>query len=81
MIRSLVGFISKTLVPTNTTAISAVRPTNSNPFALQTTNPFVGNSTMNANFYGKNKPVRGGYFAGYYNGKPNIVGKKLFLEV
>ena len=32
-------------------------------------------------FYGKNRPVTGGYFAGYYNGKPNIVGAKLFIEV
>lgn len=81
MIRNLVGFISKALVPTNTTAISAVRPTNANPFAMQSTNPFVGNSSTSINFYGKNQPVRGGYFAGYYNGKPNIVGKRLFLEV
>ena len=32
-------------------------------------------------FYAKNKPVQGGYFAGYYNGKPNIVGTRLFVEV
>ncbi len=31
--------------------------------------------------YAKNTPVQGGYFAGYYNGKPNIVGRKLFIEV
>ena len=81
MIRNLVGFISKALVPTNTTALTAVRPANANPFSAQSTNPFVGNSLMSTSFYGKNQPVRGGYFAGYYNGKPNIVGKKLFLEV
>ena len=28
-----------------------------------------------------NKPVKGGYFAGYYNGKQNIVGRRLFIEV
>ena len=38
-------------------------------------------SNSNSAFYGKNQPVRGGYFAGYYNVKPNIVGKRLFLEV
>jgi len=81
MIRNIVGFISKALVPTNTTAISAVRPTSVNPFANQSSNPFLSNSGSNINFYGKNQPVRGGYFAGYYNGKPNIVGKRLFLEV
>lgn len=52
----------------------------SNPFA--TTNPFISNNNDSpANTYGKNQPVFGGYFAGYHNGKPNIVGKRLFLEV
>lgn len=81
MIRNLVGFISKALVPTNTTAIAPVKNTSVNPFAPQSTNPFISSSSVGTNFYGKNQPVRGGYFAGYYNGKPNIVGKKLFLEV
>ena len=54
MIRNLVGFISKTLVPTNTTALTAVRPANANPFSAQSTNPFVGNSSMSTSFYGKN---------------------------
>jgi hypothetical protein len=30
--------------------------------------------------YGQNKPVIGGYFAGYYNNQPNIVGRRLFIE-
>ena len=30
--------------------------------------------------FAQNKPVQGGYFAGYYNGKANIVGKRLFIE-
>ena len=30
--------------------------------------------------YGKNMPIPGGYFAGYYNEKPNIVGRKLYIE-
>ncbi len=80
MIQNLVGFISKALVPTNTTAIAPIS-TSANPFATKSTNPFMSNSSINSNLYGKNQPVRGGYFAGYYNGKPNIVGRKLFLEV
>ncbi len=81
MIQNLLGLISKTLTPQQTTAITAVRPTSGNPFAAPSTNPFMQNSSMSSTFYGKNQPVRGGYFAGYYNGKPNIVGRKLFLEV
>ncbi len=49
----------------------------------QNRNPFVnynGNS-LNSNTYAKNSPVRGGYFAGYHNGKQNIVGQRLFIEV
>lgn len=45
-----------------------------NPFE----NPFV--QTPQRNNYAINKPVKGGYFAGYYNGKPNIVGRRLFIE-
>ncbi len=46
-------------------------------------NPFISSSTSagKSEFYAKNKPVQGGYFAGYYNGKPNIVGQRLFIEV
>lgn len=46
-------------------------------------NPFTSTNIMNnkKDFYAKNQPVPGGYFAGYYNGKPNIVGRKLFIEV
>ena len=81
MIQNLVGLISKALVPTRSTAISGVKSTSVNPFANQSTNPFMQSSSFNPSFYGKNNPVRGGYFAGYYNGKPNIVGRRLFLEV
>lgn len=79
MIQNLVGFISKALTPSSSTAITSVQSTSVNPFAQQSSNPFM--SISNSAFYGKNQPVRGGYFAGYYNGKPNIVGRKLFLEV
>lgn len=45
-------------------------------------NPFVTyNGNTITNNYGKNQPVRGGYFAGYINGKQNIVGQRLFIEV
>ena len=56
--------------------------TSSNPFATTSSNPFVTakNSNPFAN-YGQNKPVAGGYFAGYYNNQPNIVGRRLFIEV
>lgn len=30
--------------------------------------------------YAVNRPVKGGYFAGYYNGKPNIVGQRLYID-
>jgi len=51
-----------------------------NPFAEQNSNPFLS-TTFGSGTYGKNQPVEGGYFAGYYNGKPNIVGRRLFIEV
>ena len=55
------------------------RSTSSNPFASN--NPFV-NSNRDNPFatYGQNRPVAGGYFAGYYNNQPNIVGRRLFIE-
>ncbi len=52
----------------------------SNPFA--SSNPFVHSSGENPfATYGQNRPVAGGYFAGYYNNQPNIVGRRLFIEV
>lgn len=62
---------------TTTTTTTAVQPVSSNPF---NPNPFV-RKTTNMETYAKNQPVKGGYFAGYYNGKPNIVGQRLFVEV
>ena len=44
-------------------------------------NPFMNPAFGTNQSYAKNSPVLGGYFAGYYNGKPNIVGRKLFIEV
>ena len=77
----IVSLLTKVFTPavTNTSLTTRVS-TSSNPFS---NNPFVsfegsGYSTAN---YAKNNPVKGGYFAGYYNDKPNIVGRKLFIEV
>ncbi len=59
--------------------------------APQTTQKSAVNPFMNYNgntlaaykpaTYARNLPVSGGYFAGYYNGKQNIVGTRLFVEV
>ncbi len=46
-----------------------------NPFA----SPFI--SGQKQTFNGVNQPIKGGYFAGYHNGKKNIVGRKLFVSV
>jgi len=56
--------------------------TSSNPFAQVSGNPFVTSKNSNPfAYYGQNRPVAGGYFAGYYNNQPNIVGRRLFIEV
>ena len=75
MINSLKNMVSQVFYApvaqpkTVTTATSGY-----NPFE----NPFV--QTQRKSNYAINKPVKGGYFAGYYNGKPNIVGRRLFIE-
>ncbi len=77
MITKLVNFLGRSLQPKS---VAPVRQTKvaENPFA----NPFLASSESKSSFaYGKNRPVQGGYFAGYYNGKPNIVGTRLFVEV
>ena len=59
-----------------------IRKTGSNPFAAGAENPFVSSQGRNPfETYGQNRPVPGGYFAGYYNNQPNIVGRRLFIEV
>ena len=70
---SLVNLLTSISTP-STTQISQSQTNN---------NPFTETNILNnkKDFYAKNKPVAGGYFAGYYNGKPNIVGRKLFIEV
>ncbi len=78
---NLVSLISNALVSQQNTTVqqrpATVTTISKNPFA----NPFVNdNANFNSTLYAKNRPVQGGYFAGYYNGKPNIVGKRLFIE-
>ena len=79
----IVNFLANMMSPAKTAAVVApvrqsVTAEAMNPYA----NPFVTVKGSNpfAN-YAKNKPVTGGYFAGYYNNKPNIVGQRLFVEV
>ena len=80
----LVNFLSRVLTSQPSFQATEIRRTNtrsssSNPFASN--NPFV-NSNHDNPFatYGQNRPVAGGYFAGYYNNQPNIVGRRLFIE-
>ena len=72
----IVNLLSQMFVPQTTPAAVPVR--SSNPYG---NNPFVHYNGNSLNTYAKNAPVRGGYFAGYYNGKQNIVGRRLFIEV
>ena len=82
MLSNLVSMITKSLSNTNTTAVAPVTVKSNNPFASsQNENPFLTTTFGSSATYGKNQPVAGGYFAGYYNGKPNIVGRKLFIEI
>ena len=80
----IVNFLSRVLTsqPTfQTTTINRTHSnsTSSNPFASN--NPFVNTNHDNPfTTYGQNRPVVGGYFAGYYNNQPNIVGRRLFIE-
>ena len=82
MLSNLVSMITKSLSSTQTTSISKVAQKSYNPFqSNDNENPFLTTTFGSSSHYGKNQPVAGGYFAGYYNGKPNIVGRKLFIEV
>ena len=76
MVANIVGLLSKALVAQNVQSKTAIKTVSTNPFA----NPFVSSAQKSYASYAKNKPVQGGYFAGYYNGQPNIVGRRLFVE-
>ncbi len=81
MAAGIVNFLSNVLQSpqVNTTAPVIRQTNNNNPYS---NNPFVNyNGNRYNEFYAQNKPVKGGYFAGYYNGKQNIVGRRLFIEV
>lgn len=78
---NIVSLISNALVERTHQPIqqSPIRPIQGNPFAGE--NPFVNyNANKISALYAQNKPIQGGYFAGYHNGKPNIVGQRLFIE-
>lgn len=76
MVANIVSLLSKALTTNNVQKRMAVSPVSNNPFA----NPFVTTQNRSYKSYAKNQPVQGGYFAGYYNGKANIVGQRLFVE-
>lgn len=75
MINALRNMVSNVFYAPVAPTANASTKSSYNPFE----NPFVQQQSKTSS-YGINKPVRGGYFAGYYNGKPNIVGRKLFIE-
>ena len=83
MLSNLVTMLTKSLSSASqTTSVSQVSPKSYNPFEQKSNeNPFLSTTFGSSSTYGKNQPVAGGYFAGYYNGKPNIVGRKLFIEI
>lgn len=82
MLSNLVSMITKSLSSTQTASVARVATKSNNPFSTnENENPFLSTTFGSSSGYGKNQPVAGGYFAGYYNGKPNIVGRKLFIEV
>ncbi len=82
MLSNLVSMITKQLASSQTSSVNRI---SAKPYSYssqkENVNPFLSTSYGSASTYGKNQPVAGGYFAGYYNGKPNIVGRKLFIEV
>lgn len=74
MINRLRSMVSQVMYTPTSSEVTSVQTNGYNPFE----NPFV--KSPNRNAYAVNRPVKGGYFAGYYNGKPNIVGRRLFIE-
>ena len=73
----IASLLSQIFGPQSTQVTGPVK-NSSNPYS---NNPFVNYNGNSLNNYAKNSPVRGGYFAGSYNGKQNIVGHRLFIEV
>ena len=79
MFTNLVSLISKSLYKSPVSNVRAVTEKSANPFGRGSGNIFLASN--NSLDYAKNQPIAGGYFAGYYNDKPNIVGRRLFIEV
>lgn len=80
MATGIVNFFEKALAPAQTGAV--VTPVRNENMGHVSNNPFVTAKGSNPfAHYAQNRPVAGGYFAGYYNNKPNIVGQRLFVEV
>ena len=78
----IVKLLENVFAPVTMVQSRGITHTGSNPFATYSGNPFVTSQSNNPFAdYGQNKPVAGGYFAGYYNNQPNIVGRRLFIEV
>ena len=77
---SVVNLLSQLFLPASVQQAAPVVTKSSERYG---NNPFVNYNghLYNSESYAKNKPVKGGYFAGYYNGKQNIVGRRLFVEV
>ena len=77
---NVVSLLTQLFTPTGVHSAGQVVSKPSNPYS---NNPFVNYNgyQYSSSTYAKNKPVSGGYFAGYYNGKQNIVGRRLFIEV
>jgi len=81
MVANIVSFLSRAISSSNVQKSTAVRTISNNPFSNPKANPFVlSQGNDNYSSYAKNNPVKGGYFAGYRNGKANIVGQRLFVE-
>ncbi len=84
MLTDLVSMLTKSMSSMPAVQIAPVQTKvkeNSNPFAGSSGSMFFNSSRNNSLNYAKNQPIEGGYFAGYYNDKPNIVGRRLFIEV
>lgn len=78
VLNNITNFVNKVFQPPEAKIITPLKNNqNYNPFG----NHFLKAKDDNRDTYGRNKPVLGGFFAGYYNGKPNIVGTRLFVEV
>lgn len=76
MINNLKNMIAQVVYAPVSTTKSVSSQVSNNPFE---SNPFIQPASKSN--YAVNRPVKGGYFAGYYNGKQNIVGRRLFVEV